>query len=166
MSQKPRQLLSKEIPSLRAHLLKKQNGLCLICGKRIEDGEAVLDHHHQKKIGGTGLIRGTLCRTCNVFLAKSENNCNRYKIQPDELPRVLRNMADYLEKKQLPYIHPSEKPKKQILKKSSYNKLKKAYTGNIKFPVYRTRKGKNTQGMTKPLQKLFDEYDIVPEFYS
>jgi hypothetical protein len=163
---KPRQLKSTDVPKLRNFLLKKHHGLCQICDKVIGEGEAVLDHHHKKKVGGTGLVRGVLCRTCNVFLAKSENNCKRYKIQPHDLPRVLRNMADFLERKQLPYIHPSEAPKKQILKKSSYNKLRKAYKGRAKFPTYRTnKKDKPVQGLTKQLDKLFKEYGISPEFY-
>lgn len=93
----------------------------------------------------------------------------RYGITQEELPTVLRSVADYLERAQLPYIHPSEAPKKQILTKTSYNKLKKAYTGKAKFPVYRTiKKGKtikNVQGLTKPLEKLFIEYGIEPTFY-
>lgn len=160
---KNKQLQSKDIPKVREKILKDQCGLCPICKREISD--PCLDHHHKKKIKGTGLIRGVLCRSCNVFIAKAENNCVRYGILQIELPSILRNFADYLEQEHYPLIHPSEKPKTKILKKSAYNKLKKAYKGKAKFPLYRTRKNKNVQTLTKPLKKLFEEYNIKPEFY-
>jgi hypothetical protein len=149
-------------------LLKKQGGLCPICGKKIDD--PVLDHHQKKKIKGTGLVRGVLCRMCNVLLAKMENNASRYAVSQDELPDVLVRMAKYLQKKHYPYIHPSEAPKKAILTKSSYNKLAKAHHAagiRARLPEYRyNAKGKPVQGLTKPLEKLFNELGITPEFYS
>jgi len=69
----------------------------------------VLDHSHIKRIKGTGRIRGTLCSSCNVYLAKIENNATRYGIKQTVIPLVLRNIADYLELPVTPYIHPSEK---------------------------------------------------------
>lgn len=41
--------------------------------------------------------------------------------------------------------------------KKNYNKLKKAYTGKAKFPDYPSSKK-----LTKPLEKLFKEYEIEP----
>lgn len=160
-----KQLKTKDIPKLRKHLLKKQKYICPICNKKIKKEDAVLDHHHKKKIGGTGKIRAVLCRTCNVFIAKIENNCKRYKITNEELPFVLENVKKYLTKTQLPYIHPSEAPQKKVLKKTSYNKLQKAYTGSAKFPLYRTKGNRNIQILTKQLEKLFIKYGIEPEFY-
>jgi hypothetical protein len=159
----PKQLKAKDVSKLRAFLLRTQKGKCPICRKVITD--ACLDHSHVKRIKGTGLIRGVLCRTCNVFIAKSENNCTRYGIEQIRLPTILRACARYLERKHLPYIHPSEKPKRKILTKSSYNSLKKSYTKTAKFPEYKIRKGKRGQILTKPLEKLFQEYNITPEFY-
>lgn len=165
MKIKPKQLKDKDVPFVRKKILQKQKGLCPICGKKITD--PCLDHHHKKRIKGTGCVRGVLCRSCNVFIAKSENSALRFKIQHKDLPKILRNMANYLEKKQYPYLHPSEKPKRKILKKASYNKLKKVYKGKAKFPEYKVdKKKKNNQTLTKPLKKLFDEYKIKPEFYS
>lgn len=163
-----RQLKSSDIPKLRRHLLKKQNGICPICGKEIKD--PVLDHHHKKKIKGTGQIRGVICRTCNVFLAKCENNASRYLISQNELPSILIRLSKYLSRPHLPYIHPSEAPKRKILTKSSYNKLvsihsKSAISGKIQ-PYRLTPKGKPAQGLTKPLQRLFEIYKITPEFYN
>ena len=164
MKIKPIQLKDSDIPLIREKILKKQKDICPICNKKILN--PCLDHHHKKRIKGTGCIRGVLCHSCNVFIAKSENNSIRHNISHKDLPRVLRNLADYLEKKQYPYLHPSEKPKRKILKKASYNKLKKAYKGKAKFPKYRiNKKRKNSQTLTKPLKKLFEEYKIKPEFY-
>ena len=154
----PRQLKASDIPKLRKHLLKKQNEICPICSKKIKD--ACLDHSHIKRIKGSGLIRGVLCRTCNVFIAKSENNCTRYGILQTELPTILRSCASYLERKHLPYIHPSEAPKVPKLTKRSYNKLCKVYSGRAKFPEY-PKSGK----CTKKLSSLFEEYKLEPEFY-
>lgn len=157
----PRQLKASDVPKLRKFLLKKQKGICLICKKDIKD--PCLDHSHIKRIKGTGLIRGVLCRTCNVFIAKSENNCTRYGIDQKDLPTILRACAEYLEKDHLPYIHPSEKPKEPKLKKSSYNKLKKAYEKSgrkAKFPEY-----PKSQKLTKKIGELFEELKIEPEFY-
>lgn len=153
-----KQLTQKELPDLRNELLKKQKYLCPICDNKIND--PVLDHHHIKRIGGTGRIRQVLCRSCNVFLAKSENNAIRYCISQQDLPRILRNMADYLEAEQTLYIHPSEKPKEPKLKKTSYNKLVKTINNNQKIPNY-PKSGK----LTNQLKKLFKKYNIKPEFY-
>jgi len=153
-----KQLKKNEIKKYRDIILKEQKGVCWICGK--PPNIACLDHHHKKKINGTGQIRGVLCSNCNVFLAKSENNCIRYGISYSDLPYILRKMADYIEKEQYELIHPSEKPPEKKLQKSSYNKLKKIYNGRAKFPSY-PKSGK----LTKALTKLFEQYKIVPKFY-
>ena len=156
------QLMGKHIAALRINILnKKQGGYCLICNGAITEKEAVLDHHHKKRIKGSGLIRGVLCRTCNVFIAKSENNAVRYRISSADLPAVLRRTADYLEKEYYPYIHPSEKVKTPKLKKTSYNKLKKITDKDgVAIPAYPVS-GK----LIKRLKTLFDWYKIEPEFY-
>jgi hypothetical protein len=161
---KLRQLRQKDVESLRAYILDKQKGVCPICEKTIKD--PCLDHHHSKKIKGTGRIRGVLCRTCNSFIAKGENNCTRHAIRQVDLPRILRACARYLEKEQFPFLHPSEAPKPKILKKSSYNKLKKVYDGRARFPGYREgKKRSEKQKLTKPFKILFEKYGIEPEFY-
>jgi len=152
------QLKSKDIPQLREKILKKQKGKCPICLNQIET--PCLDHSHVKKLKGTGLIRGVVCRACNIFLAKSENNCIRYGVKIKNLPLILRNMADYLEKDHYPYIHPTEAPKVKQLKKTSYKKLKKVYDKKKKFPEY-----PKSKKLTKDLKLLFKEYSIEPEFY-
>jgi hypothetical protein len=157
---KPKQLTASDVPIYRRNILKMQKGYCPICMRPAHS--PVLDHSHRKRIGGSGLIRGVLCRSCNVFLAKSENNSTRYGISSKELPNTLRAMAEYLEKPHMPYIHPSEKPREPKLTKISYNRLKKKMTslGKTNCPCY-PKSGK----LTVPLKKCFDLYEIVPEFY-
>jgi len=161
------QLKHKELKELRKKLLEDQGGICLISGKPPK--RPVVDHHHKKKIKGTGLIRGVIDSNMNVFLAKIENNACRYGIDQSELPTILRNIANYLERDHYPYIHPTEEPKKQILTKLSYKKLRKAWESDTgrkpKLPEYRTKKNKNIQTLTKQLEKLFIRYRIKPEFY-
>ena len=146
------QLKSSQLKALREELYKEQGNICLILKEHTEN--QVLDHCHTK-----GTCRGVIDREINVFLGKIENNCKRYKVQPEDLPRILRNIADYLEKDHLPLIHPTEAPKIPKLKKASYNKLKKEYKGKAKFPEY-----PKTGKITKVLEKLFAEYMITPEF--
>lgn len=157
-----RQLKQKDIPTIRAIILEQQNGLCPICSRKIYD--PCLDHEHKKRLNGSGHIRGVLCRTCNSFLAKSENNSIRYKIDLSNLPNILRAMADYLEKDQQHIIHPSERKRPKKLQKQVYNRLKKKWKANPdrkrKFPSY-PKSGR----LTKELKELFERYEIEPEFY-
>ena len=152
-------LKQSDIKPIRKQILEEQNGVCLICGK--EPKIACLDHSHKKRIHGSGLVRGVLCSSCNIFIAKSENNCMRYGFSQKELPDILRKMAKYLEKDHYPYIHPSEVEKPKKLKKRSYNVLKKAYRGRAKFPPY-----PKSGNLIKKLAILFDEYNITPQFYA
>jgi hypothetical protein len=153
---KVEQLSWADVESIRSILSHEQQGICPICKKKLNN--PCLDHQHTKKVKGSGQIRGVICRSCNVLLGKIENNCARYSVSQQELPKVLHNMAKYLEKEHLPYLHPSEAPKPKKLKKSSYNKLKALST---KCPTY-PRSGK----LTKALERLYAEYEIEPEFYA
>ena len=162
------QLKGKDIPLLRDKILKDQNGVCPLCNKKVVS--ACLDHEHKKKLKGTGLIRGVLCRLCNIYLGRLENGTVRYGIQKDDVPFILRNAADYLEKDQYPFLHPCEAPITPKLMKSSYKKLVKklsqmGYTKKI--PVFRdkNKKNKNVQILTKPLAILYKYTDLKPEFY-
>lgn len=62
-------------------LLKAQDGRCAIC-RRIPDLTRRLDIDHDHR---TGVIRGLLCRGCNMRLRKDHN------------PDWLRAAADYLD---------------------------------------------------------------------
>lgn len=171
----PRQLKNSDIKSLRKHILKKQNGRCWICGCKPKT--ACLDHHHKKRIKGTGLIRGVLCSPCNVFIAKIENNASRYGIANNELPDMIRKVADYFEKKHYPYIHPSEADKPKNVMKKSINKLVAKFKSkypNKKLPeilIFKEytkgkKKGKEKRKrLTVGLERLYKEFELKPEFY-
>jgi len=159
----PYQLMGKDISSVRNSILKAQGGVCKVCGVNLTgDSAACLDHHHQRKNKGTGQIRGVLCRTCNLMVAKNENNATRYRIAQDRLPEILCNIAEYLRSPQFPYMHHSEKPKVKRLTKLSYNRLKQKMDtiGKTKCPSY-PKSGKLTIG----LAERFAFYKIEPEFY-
>ena len=155
------QLKFSEIPTLRKTILEEQQGICPICRGIIGEYEAALDHEHKKKVKGTGQIRGVLCRSCNVFLGKLENNCRRYNISRKRLPNFLSRIADYLREEHKPFIHPNEKEKIPKLRKDSYNKLAKLYSGRAKFPEY-----PKTGRLTIKLKVLFEQYGVEPKFYS
>jgi len=152
-----KQLKHSEVKTLREVIWKEQDCVCLICLNQISLEKTVLDHQHKKKVKGSGLIRGVLCSNCNTFLGRIENNSPRHGINKDQLPDILRNMADYLEKDHLPYIHPTEKPKEPKLKKTSFNALQKVHEKELIYP----KSGK----LNKTLSALFAKYNLTPEFY-
>jgi hypothetical protein len=78
----------KDVPVLRNKLLEEQDGLCLLCCSEIDS--PVLDHNHKN-----GLIRGVLCRLCNTFLGKIENNMVRNRITDDKLKNICDNLFNY-----------------------------------------------------------------------
>jgi hypothetical protein len=167
---KLRQLKQKEIKSLKIHLHKKQKRICPILGTKFKASKMVLDHQHKtkkEKIGknGAGLARGAIHFQANVLEGKITNAFKRYGLAKFgiTLPDFLRNLADYLERENLPYIHPNEKPPKKKLMKRSYNKLRKLYDKKpikSKFPDF-PKSGK----LIKPLEKLYNHYGLQPEFY-
>lgn len=93
------------------------------------------------------------------------NNSKRFGLH-ENLSQWLRDLADYLDKENYPLIHPSEKPSKPKLKKSSYNKLLKLFKKNYntkptkppKFPIY-------SGNFTKAINKWYIKYNLEPEFY-
>lgn len=155
-------LKQSEIKKLRSELLNDQNGLCALCKQEIDT--PCLDHSH-KRNGGTGLVRGVICRGCNALLGKVENNARRNKIKMD-LSDWLDYASGYLEMKHTEYLHPTEIPKKKKLKKSSYNNLKRIFFINRSgensrnFPAYPT-----TGKLTVKLEKIYKKAGIKPEFY-
>lgn len=122
------QLKASDIAHYRAKLLKAQGNVCVICKQSCK--KYVLDHQHKRRksdengLNGGGLIRGTLCDGCNRIEGKVWNNAIRFG-KHDMLPTLLRNMADYLEQDNYPWIHPSEKPCAPKIYKRKYTQLKK-----------------------------------------
>lgn len=159
VTKKHRQLKSKDIKKFREFVLKKQGGVCLVC-KQVPK-RPCLDHSHKKRTKGSGLCRGVVCSNCNAMIAKSENNCVRYGFTQEELPEILRSIADYLQRPHLPYIHPTESPPTPKLMKSSYNKLKKA----LEVSGFKCPPMSKSGILTLPLKKAFAQVNIEPQFY-
>ncbi|MCK5535524.1 MAG: hypothetical protein KAI79_01790, partial [Bacteroidales bacterium] len=164
-----------DIKPTRDKILIEQNNRCAICTEEItENSGSSLDHQHKLKseeigIDGAGLIRGVLCRNCNVYEGKIWNNSTRYGRGKSVAERIqwLEQLIEYYKKGTYDLIHPSEIPKAKKLMKSSYNKLKKIFeykqvsNSVAMFPIY-PKSGK----LTKKLEKLFIKYDLKPIFYS
>jgi hypothetical protein len=159
------QLKSSDIPEIRSEILEEQGGSCALCNVKITDSTGYsLDHQHKLKSepygpDGAGLIRGVLCRACNVLEGKIWNNTQRY-MQPENVQDridILLGLVEYYKKGTYPLVHPSEKPKEATVSKRNYNKLKKAYSGKKKFPEY-----PKSNKLTKNLSGLFEEYSINP----
>lgn len=160
----------KEAGALRKKLIAEQDNKCAATGFDLK--KPVLDHEHRKGflLSRSGQVRGVIEFDINQLLGKIEFAAKRFNIPLDDLPFVLRKLADYLERPLLPYVHPSEKPREPIIQASNYTKL-----GNMildsgdKLPEwwgYRTNnKGKPAQKLSKRLKKLYGRHGIEPAFY-
>ena len=154
-------LKQSEIAKMREQILNEQEGICPLCNNPIPVGAACLDHEHRRRIRGTGQLRAVLCRNCNTFLGKLENNSKRCNITLKDLPKVLRRTSKYLLQEHKPFIHPSEREKTAKLNLTSYNNLRTEYKGRGRFPDY-----PKSGTLTRRLKELFEKYQLEPEFYS
>ena len=159
------------------------DGVCPLLGVEIPFDKAVVDHQHKLKseepsVDGKGLCRNALDFRANSVEGKITNAWKRLfgrdtDNHPCTLPEFLRNLADYLEAG--PYVHegqvfvhPTEVKKAPKLKKSSYNKVKKAYETELRASNVIVKPFTNypkSKKMTKVLEKMFNKYNITPEFY-
>lgn len=157
-----KQLTSTEIKPIKEQILHRQGNKCAICGKTITLEEAVLDHQHKNKktdaniINGNGLVRGILCRECNLVEGKIWNNLKRFKQFTTTEERLiwLTQLSQYYKYPKYPYIHPTEKLKEPIVSKRQFNKLCKLVGKQLVYP--------KSKKLTKPLEKLFNKYNINP----
>ena len=162
----PKKMQYKDIKVLREQLYHEQKGICPVLKKKILLEDSVLDHQHSLKgekleHHGAGLVRGCISALVNSFEGQILSKYRRSglsKIIP--LPDLLINLGLFLKQKNLNYIHPSEKARPKKLQKSSYNLLKKACSRQKKFPLY-----PKSGILTKPLERLFRQYNIKPKFY-
>lgn len=167
------EMKQSDIKNLKEKIWLQNNKKCPVLNKEIPLEKMALDHAHKNKNEeysfSKGVIREALDFRTNAVLGKLENAIKRTGLDKDpdfNLPDFLRNAADYfqkgayIDKNGFCYIHPNEVKKEPKLSKSKYNKLKKVYTKEkrkAKFPDF-PASGK----LTKPLQKLFDEFNISP----
>jgi hypothetical protein len=88
---------AKETTAVRNQLAKKQNNICPICKSISALGQfGHLDHCHD-----TGLVRATLCKTCNTNEGKVKY-ASRYMAKATHLSKTdpiawLKNLVAYLE---------------------------------------------------------------------
>ncbi len=84
---------------------------CPIFECKLDD--AVLDHNHD-----SGMVRGVLHRQSNSWLGKIENSWKRFGAKSNvNLSKALKNVCNYLDKGDLPYLHP--RGAKQVLSRFS-----------------------------------------------
>lgn len=144
---------STSVRLIRESFLKK-SCICPICNKEINN--PVVDHQHKKKVRGTGRIRNNICSNCNVFIAKTENNCTRFKIAQEELPEVLKNISEYFGAQQYNIIHYTDKESRPTLSKIQANKVLKyweyLYPGKKKLSY--PKSGILTKDWEEALKKL------------
>ncbi len=163
-----RQFKQKDLKPLRAKMHKQQGGVCPVLGIKVSLEDTVCDHCHANKAYVTNpkhstLIRGIIQRYANSFEGKVVNTFIRMGLfkYGVSLVDVLRNLADYLENPPLvkyEWIHPSEKEKPRLLKKSSYNKLVKL--SKKKVPPY-----PKSKKLTVPLREAYITAGLEPEYY-
>lgn len=184
---KKKQIEGKDLKKIRKFFHKKQNHICPVLKMKYKTAEMVVDHVHSDNAKNlnrpeeAGLIRGVIHRQANTMEGKITNSfirCGLHKFDIT-LQEFLRNLADFIEEStmtKLNYVHPSEKPKVKNLKKSSINKVVKAFKEkypNKKLPavlIYKqkkTKKGKlkdKEKKLTAGLERMFSEFKIEPDF--
>jgi hypothetical protein len=159
------QMKHKDIKEMRENLHKLQDHTCPVCKNKTPMEDTTLDHQHKLfkdqplLENGAGMVRGVLCFQCNALEGKIFGAMRRLGMHKKGIDAgdILRNLADYLDRDNLPFIHPNEAPKEPKIKKTCYNKLKKVCT--VKMPAY-PRSGK----LTKELKGLFERFNVEVEY--
>lgn len=110
----PRKLTRSQLRPMVQRMLAEQGGVCPLCGKPVDmsiKGEAVVDHDHV-----TGLIRGTLHRSCNAAEGKVANAAGRWGAKSmayDAIVPWLRNLLAYLERPTTNFVYPSHQTEEE-----------------------------------------------------
>lgn len=173
-----KELKPKDIKILKEKLHKQNNGVCPLLGTKVPLDKMALDHIHKLKsedyADDKGTIRNAIEFRANAMEGKITNNWKRYysadeSKHPIDLPSFLRNLADYLEAGAYCedgdfFIHPSEVPKAPKIKKASYNKMIKLF--KVKYPNKKVPAYPKSRKLTKQMDKLFTEFNIVNFYYS
>lgn len=163
------QMKHKDIKILKEKLWLENDKKCPLLDKEVPLEKMVLDHIHKRKDEPAseqkGTIRESLEFRCNSFAGKIENSYKRYGLDKDiDLPTLLRNTADYLEKGAYCdsegnyYIHPKEKPEEKKLSKRVFNKIKKLYSEE--YPNRKELEYPKSSKCTKQIKELAEKYDI------
>lgn len=163
------EMKQSDIKTLKEKIWLQNDKKCPVLGVERPLDKMCLDHIHSRISDeyaiDKGTIRTSLDFRVNAILGKVENAIKRTGLDKEEyfdIGTFLRNAADYFEagayhEDNNYFVHPLEVKKYPNVSKKNYNKLKKAYTGKAKFPDY-----PQSKKLTKPLEKLFKEYEIEP----
>jgi hypothetical protein len=143
-----------DVKKVRELLTKEQFNTCAVTGLDIPVKQHVLDHAHDE----TQLVRGVLHRQVNAFLGKSENAFTRLIAwwYPNDLPTLLRECADYLDKEpDVRYRHNG------WIKKinTEFNKLKEAQKDSVLISL-----GKSAGKNATERKKLFQSAVLTKQF--
>ncbi len=143
-----------DVKKVRELLTKEQKNKCAVTGLDIPTKQHVLDHAHDD----TQFVRGVLHRQVNAFAGKAENAYTRLIAwwYPNDLPTLLRECADYLEKQPDGRYRHNGWIKKV---NTEFNKLKEAHKDVVLVALGQT-KGKN--GAER--KKLFQRAVLTREF--
>lgn len=143
-----------DVKKVREQLTKEQKNKCAVTGLDIPTKQHVLDHAHDD----TQFVRGVLHRQVNAFAGKAENAYTRLIAwwYPNDLPTLLRECADYLEKQPDGRYRHNGWIKKV---NTEFNKLKEAHKDVVLVALGQT-KGKN--GAER--KKLFQRAVLTREF--
>ena len=146
-----------DVKVVREKLTKEQNNKCLVTSLDIPPKQHVLDHAHDDN----QLVRGVLHRQVNAFLGKAENAFMRLMQwwYPNDLPALMRECADYLEREEDTRFRHNGWIKKI---NTQFNKLKESDKDKV-LELMGLEKGKNGAERKKLFQKgiLTKEYDYV-----
>lgn len=161
-------LKDKDIKILREKLHNEQDGVCPICEHKLSVDAMALDHQHKLFKNqplledGAGLCRGVICMVCNSWEGKVSGGFKRMGLHKKDISMadMLRNLADYLDQENLPYIHPREVPKEPIFMKSVYNKIIKQF--KITYPKRKVPGYPSSKKWTKQFIELSEEFEIYP----
>jgi hypothetical protein len=157
------------LSSFREFQLAIQGGRCLVTGRPLDLSVAVVDHSHSRNQHDPNRwrVRGVIHRMVNFMIP--ERQCTRAGVPVSELPKLLRQIADYLERPTLLFLYPEKEPLKVVML-SSYNELARAITAAgeplPKWWGYRYQGKKKVQRLTKPLLRLYTKLGIEPKFYT
>lgn len=169
-------LKSTEVKALREKLHNEQNMICPVCAQKMSHDAMALDHQHKLFKNqplledGAGLVRGAICLVCNSWEGKVSGSFKRMGLHKknNSMSDLLRNLADYLERENLPYVHPNEVPREPNISKKNYNKIKKMYESEEFTPERKNQKKKvfpefpKSAKLTKALEELFIKFGVSP----
>lgn len=166
-------LKQSQIKEFREKLYNLNNQSCPILKQPLSKERAVLDHIHKQRqtddiTESSGVIRNTIDKDVNLFLGKIENGYKRYIRNNTknniELPDLLRNIADYIEKgsykeNNTVFSHPSENGNSDLIKMKKIPFSKRDFKHlNIELSKDNKKPIKYQKFLNSKTKELLDKY--------